>query len=209
MEPALPALRLRTRVPGDAERLQAAARELDQVLLQRRDAERVVDRVVGELAVGTVGADEELAVAPGKDRRGPRVRELCVIEIAQHRSSRSATCIARSWCDPRHAPVLLGVALRADAAPDVLRDLGRGRKRRRPQAHGEHGRCDVRSSARYYLHAGCRRSSTVRQFRTSSLWPRVHLYSAKHHFRSHAQCGDRAGPHRPCAARVPATVAAL
>ena len=63
VEPALPALLLRPRVPGDAERLQAAVREGDQVLLQRVDAERVADLEVGELAVGPVGVDEELAVA--------------------------------------------------------------------------------------------------------------------------------------------------
>ena len=63
-EPALPALLLRPRVPGDRERLQAPARQFDQVLLQRIDAEGVLDLEVGELAVGSVGANEELAVAP-------------------------------------------------------------------------------------------------------------------------------------------------
>src|SRR5262245_18476288 len=51
MEPALAARLTRTRVPGDRQRLQAAARQLDQILLQRPDAKRVLDLEVGELAV--------------------------------------------------------------------------------------------------------------------------------------------------------------
>ena len=64
VEPPLPARGLRARVPRDAERLQAAARKLDQVLLQGRHAEGVPDLVVGELAVGAVGVNVELLVAP-------------------------------------------------------------------------------------------------------------------------------------------------
>src|SRR5262245_50326821 len=39
VEPALAAFILRSRVPGDRQRLDTAIRELDQVLLQRVDAE--------------------------------------------------------------------------------------------------------------------------------------------------------------------------
>src|SRR6476661_7464023 len=42
MEPALTATILRSRVPRDRERLHAASRQLDQVLLQRRDAKGVL-----------------------------------------------------------------------------------------------------------------------------------------------------------------------
>ena len=49
VEPALAALLLRPRVPGEAQRLEAPAREGDQILLQRVDAERVVDLVVVQL----------------------------------------------------------------------------------------------------------------------------------------------------------------
>ncbi len=49
------------------ERLQPSAGKLDQVLLQRRDAERVLDLEVGELAVGPVGAHEVSAVALEED----------------------------------------------------------------------------------------------------------------------------------------------
>ena len=56
MEPALPALVLRARVPRNAERLKPAFRQFDQILLQRRDAERVADFEVCELAVRAVGS---------------------------------------------------------------------------------------------------------------------------------------------------------
>lgn len=63
MEPTLPALALRPRVPCDAERLVAPAGKFDQILLQRLDAERVLDLEIGELAIRPVGADHEPAVA--------------------------------------------------------------------------------------------------------------------------------------------------
>jgi hypothetical protein len=64
VKPALPALILGPRIPGDAERLHPAVREGDQILLERVDAERVADLECAELAVRPVGDDEELAVAP-------------------------------------------------------------------------------------------------------------------------------------------------
>jgi len=63
VEPALAARGLRPRVPGDRERLQPAVGKLDQVLLQRIDAEGVLDLEVGELSVPPVRASEEPAVA--------------------------------------------------------------------------------------------------------------------------------------------------
>ena len=83
-EPALAARFLGPRIPGQRERLQASARQLDQVLLQRLDAEGVLDFEVGELAVGAVGADEEPAVAREEVRCNALVGELRVAEVAAH-----------------------------------------------------------------------------------------------------------------------------
>jgi hypothetical protein len=84
VKPALPALFRRPRIPADRQRLQPAIRELDQVLLQRRDAEGVFDRVVGRLAIRAIGIDEPATVTAeeGGDLAGRL--ELRVIEIAKH-----------------------------------------------------------------------------------------------------------------------------
>ena len=55
MKPALAALLLRPRIPGQAQRLEAPARKRDQILLQRVDAERVVDPIVVQRPVGAFG----------------------------------------------------------------------------------------------------------------------------------------------------------
>src|SRR4026207_729113 len=62
MKPALAAFGLRTAVPGGNQRLYSPTGKFDQVLLQRRDAKCVADLELGELAVGTVGADSELII---------------------------------------------------------------------------------------------------------------------------------------------------
>ena len=83
-EPALSAGLFRPRVPGDRHRLQAAARQLDEVLLLRLHTECVPHLEVGELAVGSIGADEELAVAL-EELRGDAVAGVGrAREIAQH-----------------------------------------------------------------------------------------------------------------------------
>jgi hypothetical protein len=84
MEPALATLLARPRVPGDAEGLHTAAREADQVLLQRVDAERVGDLVVPKRAVRTVRAHEEPPVAPEEPGGDPGVREGRVLEVGEH-----------------------------------------------------------------------------------------------------------------------------
>ncbi|MGZ8915208.1 MAG: hypothetical protein ACXW1Z_19130 [Methylobacter sp.] len=56
MEPALAALFFRTAIPGDGKGLEPAARQLDQILLERHDAEAVLDLEICELAVRAVGA---------------------------------------------------------------------------------------------------------------------------------------------------------
>src|SRR5262245_35129525 len=48
MKPALAAVFLCTRVPRDRERLKSAVGKRDEVLLQRKDAERVFDLEVGQ-----------------------------------------------------------------------------------------------------------------------------------------------------------------
>ena len=85
VEPALAALVLRPAVPGDPERLKTPVGKLDQILLQRKDAERVFDLEFGELAVGTVCLDHELAVATEKARLDAEMLEGCIREIAEHR----------------------------------------------------------------------------------------------------------------------------
>src|SRR5215475_5580216 len=63
VKPALAACFLRTRVPGDRERLDPAVRKLDEVLLERVDAEGVLDGELGEATVTPVGPYEEPAVS--------------------------------------------------------------------------------------------------------------------------------------------------
>src|SRR5258705_5569960 len=84
MKPALAAFGVRTAVPGDTKRLQSPAGKFDQVLLQRRDSKCVSDLELGELAVGTVGADSELVIALGEGAGNVAVSEFRVSEIAQH-----------------------------------------------------------------------------------------------------------------------------
>ena len=85
VEPALAARFLRPAVPGDRQRLQAAVRKLDQVLLERIEAKRVLDLERGELAVGSVGFDQKLAVLAKEARAHAVVVEGHIGEIAEHR----------------------------------------------------------------------------------------------------------------------------
>src|SRR5262249_57043208 len=84
MEPALAALLLRPTVPGDRQRLQAAVGKLDQVLLKRVEAERVLDLEGGELAVRPVGLDEKFAVLAEEARAHAVMLEARVVEVAEH-----------------------------------------------------------------------------------------------------------------------------
>jgi hypothetical protein len=64
IEPSLATVFARATVPGDPECLEAATRQLNQVLLQRIDAKRVFDFVVVHYSVGPVGPHHEsIAVA--------------------------------------------------------------------------------------------------------------------------------------------------
>ena len=129
VKPALAALRLRARIPGDRERLHAAVGRFDQVLLQRLDAEGVLDLEVGELAVGSVGADEILPVAPEEGRRHPGVGEVRIVEVAQHACGR---CVLHRELVLRALPrgVLLVMALGTGLRADVV-SLRKGRRRDR------------------------------------------------------------------------------
>ena len=84
MKPALAALILRPRVPGNRQRLDAPVREFDQVLLQGIDAERVLDLECCELAVRAVGLNEKLSILAEEARRHPVVVERRAGKIAQH-----------------------------------------------------------------------------------------------------------------------------
>ena len=79
MEPALG-----RDVPGDGQRLQPAAGQFDQVLLQGIDAERVGDLEIGQLAVGPVGADEIPVPLPEELRDHALVLEVHATEVTQH-----------------------------------------------------------------------------------------------------------------------------
>ena len=103
VEPALPAVRLRARVPGDARAPGSGRRELDQVLLQRIDAEDVGDR--GSRASWPSGPSVRtkiLAVAPEKVVVTPKCLK-CALSKLPSTVPASAGCIARSWCEPLHS----------------------------------------------------------------------------------------------------------
>jgi hypothetical protein len=99
MNPTLGALFLRSRVPGDAERLQPATGHGDQVLLQRIDAERVGDLVLVESAVRPVGSDQEFLPVREKLVTMPEWLNLasakspCTVAAV-------AFCMASAWCEP-------------------------------------------------------------------------------------------------------------
>ena len=150
VEPTLSALRAGSRVPGDAERLDAAVRELDQVLLQGRRAERVTDLEIGELPVRAVGVDEVLPAAPEERRGHTRVSELRVGEVSEH--ARLARLL-HGEVVMRALPLrdLLRVTALAGRAPDVGRRRQRGRRRPRRGRRG-------RSAARRRCRLGTRRA---------------------------------------------------
>jgi hypothetical protein len=83
--PALPAVRRGTRIPGDGKRLQPAAGEGQEVLLQRIDAEHPGHGVVLQRAIGPVGAhDDSRPSRRVKARLDAVVDKARVVEIAEH-----------------------------------------------------------------------------------------------------------------------------
>ena len=89
MKPALPAVLLGTRVPGNRQRLQPAVRELNEILLQRMDSKGVLNLVIMEFAVRPVGVDEKFSVALEEGGSESGVGELCVAKITEHALFRS------------------------------------------------------------------------------------------------------------------------
>ncbi|MDT4836007.1 hypothetical protein FQZ97_696890 [compost metagenome] len=71
-------------VPGQAQGLQAAAGDFDQVLLQGRDAEGVGHPEIRGLAVRTGGVDPEAAILAEEARGFLVVLEAGVVEVAEH-----------------------------------------------------------------------------------------------------------------------------
>src|SRR5262249_24409316 len=84
VKPVLTARRHRPRVPGDAESLQAPARQLHQVLLQRLDAQRELDLEVAGFAVRPRGVNQVTPVAAQERRLNSVLAERRVLEIAPH-----------------------------------------------------------------------------------------------------------------------------
>ncbi len=84
MIPTLTAVFLRTRVPRYSERLETTARKLDEVLLQRRDAEGVADLIVAERPVGAVGPNPELAILLVKGAGDVVFGESGVVETTKY-----------------------------------------------------------------------------------------------------------------------------
>ena len=149
VEPALAALVLRPRVPGERERLHAAVGEFDEILLQRIEAEGVFHLEGRELAVRPVGLDEELAVLAEEARLHAVIVEARVGEVAEHRGvGRMSHGVAVLGRVPqrRLAAMAAGAGLAADegrvppqprcgtrTAPRAGR-RSRDRARRRPRA---------------------------------------------------------------------------
>ena len=134
VEPALPALLLRAAVPRHGERLETPPRQLDQVLLQRDDAEGVGHRVVRQPSVGSVGADEGLSVLPVEAGRHARVGE------AARRRSR------RGW-PSRAAPASRGRGASHASGGSPPRGTPRRRARRRTRAAAARSRSPAPGAA--------------------------------------------------------------
>ena len=85
MKPPLPALLFRPAVPDNRKCLQSAAGKLDQILLQWRRAERVLDFEIGQFAVRSVGPNHEAPVLPEESRHYAVLTEFGILKIAEHR----------------------------------------------------------------------------------------------------------------------------
>jgi hypothetical protein len=85
VKPAPPAPRARPRVPRDAERLQSARRERDQILLQRIHPERIRDGKIRERTIRAVRAHHEAAALPEEPCRDAAAHEVHIVEVAEHR----------------------------------------------------------------------------------------------------------------------------
>src|SRR6202048_4500512 len=120
MKPALAAFFLRAAVPRDRQGLPAAVREVDQILLQRIDAEGVFHLEGGELSVRAVGLDKKFAALAEEPGAYVVIIEARVVEIAEHR--RIVRVLHRVLVLGRTPQLrLLVVAARARLASDECR----------------------------------------------------------------------------------------
>ena len=115
------------RVPGDIERLQPSLARLDQILLERFNANSVFDLELGGLSAGAHYLYEESTVAGEEARPRTLVLEDRVIEVAQHvlpgRQAKRPAVVR-----PAPGGMFLLVALRARRRCDVGRALLVGRR---------------------------------------------------------------------------------
>ncbi|MGR9099208.1 MAG: hypothetical protein ACU826_01445 [Gammaproteobacteria bacterium] len=85
MEPASTSLFLRAAVPSDGKGLQAPTVQLDQILLQRENAEGVFDFEFARFSVRSVGTHHKSAVPAEKPRDPTVLTDFGIVEIAEHR----------------------------------------------------------------------------------------------------------------------------
>jgi len=130
MKPTLPASLLRSRIPRNRQSLKSTAGQLDEILLQRLDAERVADLEIRELSIRAVCADKELAIALEERARRATLRDVSIAEVAGN------AAVARR----RHGGLVLRLAPVGGLAAVT------GFARARADIMG--GRCRVRRAAR-------------------------------------------------------------
>ena len=85
VKPTLPPFGCRARIPGERKRLQASRLDLDQILLEGLDPERVKHGEPGQFPVGAERFHHESGSVPQEPRRLRIVARLDVAEIAEHR----------------------------------------------------------------------------------------------------------------------------
>lgn len=95
MDPALPSLVFRARVPGVGENLHAAVWKGRQILLQRLDAERVVDGEISGLAILAFCLDDECAVLAEEPRLRSEVFGARLVEVSEDGTGRRGLHRAR------------------------------------------------------------------------------------------------------------------
>jgi hypothetical protein len=85
--PALAAILGRASVPGEWQRLQTAARQRDEILLQRHHPERVLNLEVSRLAIGACRTHDVIITAPGKAGFSIKIIERRVLKVAENRGA--------------------------------------------------------------------------------------------------------------------------
>jgi hypothetical protein len=135
-KPALATLLLRTAVPGDPERLIAAARKGDQILLERSDAEGVGDFIVVRRPVRTLGPHHELVATAGECGRQSVMGQRGIGEIAENRG---CCCLLHGEGMMRSLPAL-GLRHMATGASLGANECGSVREGRRHHRQPEEQR---------------------------------------------------------------------